>query len=128
SSTATTSKTVTVAVTGGTSFQTIVKTVTGGGFTCSGCHVYSSPSVVNTASQIGSAPPWDNATLSDGTTLYQRIRQRTNLVTPANSLLLLCPHSGCGGMPAQPSFSAQTAGTIYDQFLQWISHGAPPGN
>jgi len=125
---ATASKTVTVTVTGGTSFQTIVNTVTGAAFTCSGCHVYSSPSVVNTAAQIGSAPPWDNATLSDGTTLYQRIRQRTNIASPASSLLLVCPHSGCGGMAAQADFSSQLSGTIYDQFLQWISHGAPPGN
>jgi hypothetical protein len=126
--TATASKTVTVNVTGGTSFQTIVNTVTGGAFTCSSCHVYSSPSVVNTSTQSGSPPPWDNATLTDGTTLYQRIRQRTNIASAASSLLLVCPHSGCGGMSAQAAFSSQLSGTIYDQFLQWISHGAPPGN
>jgi len=31
-------------------------------------------------------------------------------------------------MAAQAAFSSQLPGTIYDQFLQWISHGAPPGN
>jgi hypothetical protein len=31
-------------------------------------------------------------------------------------------------MLAQTAFSSQASGTIYDQFLQWISHGAPPGN
>src|SRR6266853_5170531 len=128
SSPATASKTVSVTVVGGTSFQTIVNTVTGGTFTCSGCHVYGSPSVVNTSTQSGSAPPWDNATLTDGTTLYQRIQQRTSITSAASSLLLACPHSGCGGMPAQAAFSSQLSGSIYDQFLQWISHGAPPGN
>ena len=129
SSSASASRTLTVGVTGGTTFQTIVNTVNDGiNFPCAGCHVYSSPSVVNTATQIGSAPPWDNATLSDGTTLYQRIRQRTNIGSAASSLLLVCPHSGCGGMGAQTAFSSTLAGSIYDQFLQWISHGAPPGN
>jgi hypothetical protein len=131
STTSVASKTVSVTLPGntaGVSFQTIVNTVTGVSFTCSGCHVYSSPSVVNTKSQIGTAPPWDNATLVDGTTLYQRIRQRTDIVTPTNSLLLNCPHGGCGAMGAQTAFSSTAAGTIYDQFLQWISQGAPPGN
>jgi len=128
SSPATASKTVNANVAGGTSFQTIINTVTGVGFTCQGCHVYSSPSVINTSTQSGSAPPWDNATLADGTTLYQRIRQRTNIASAASSLLLVCPHSGCGGMSAQAAFSSQLPGTIYDQFLQWVSNGAPPGN
>ena len=33
-----------------------------------------------------------------------------------------------GGMSAQAAFSSQLPGTIYDQFLQWVSNGAPPGN
>jgi len=31
-------------------------------------------------------------------------------------------------MPAQPSFASTAVGTIYDQFLNWIKDGAPPGN
>jgi hypothetical protein len=71
-------------------------------------------------------PPWDNLSTKDAATLYQRLRQRINLGTPVNSLLLTCPHLGCGGMAAQADFSSVATGSNYDNFLKWIQDGAPP--
>jgi hypothetical protein len=125
SSPATASTTVNVTLVGGTSFQTIVNIVTSS--PCSGCHLYGNLSTIfNTSPQSGSAPAWDNANTADGVTLYQRIRQRVILgINAASSLLVVCPQSGCGGMPTQ-GFGPGTP--THDNILSWIQNGAPPGN
>ncbi len=124
SSSATASKTVSVTLVGGTSFQTIINTVTAS--PCSGCHIYTNlASIFNTSQQSGTAPAWDNANTADGMTLYQRIRQRVNLASPASSLLITCPQSGCGNMP---TYALGPGTATHDNFLSWIQHGAPPGN
>jgi len=118
-------KGIAVSPSGNVTFSSIVSTLSSAG--CLGCHGYGSlTGIYNTASQIGVAPPWDSANTAEGDTLYQRIRQRTDVASPASSLLLVCPHSGCGGMGAQAPFSATTSGTDYDNFLKWITDGAPP--
>ncbi len=124
SSPATASRTVSVTLNGGTSFQTIINIVTNS--PCSGCHLYGNlSSIFNTSPQSGTAPAWDNASTADGVTLYQRIRQRVNLASPASSLLVTCPQSGCGNMPTQ-NLGPGTA--THDNILSWIQNGAPPGN
>jgi hypothetical protein len=80
----------------------------------------------------GFPPAWADANTLGGvqTTLYQRVRQRVNLVTPTASLLIVCPNASCdgGAMPAQLNFSSTALGSNYDNFLKWIQDGAPPGN
>lgn len=127
SSPATASKTVTVSPSGGISFPTIVGVVNAS--PCSGCHLYINlANVVNPIFGSGYPPPWDNLTAKDGTTLYQRIRQRVNLGTPASSQLLVCPHSGCGGMPGAQTGFVNTTDANYVNVLTWIQNAAPPGN
>jgi hypothetical protein len=101
---------------------------------CSGCHQVTPPltGVFNTAVASGFPPAWADANTLGGvqTTLYQRVRQRVNLVTPTASLLIVCPNASCdgGAMPAQLNFSSTALGSNYDNFLKWIQDGAPPGN
>jgi hypothetical protein len=124
SSPATASNTVSVTLNGGTTFQTIVNIVTAS--PCSGCHIYTTlTGIFNTSPQSGTAPAWDNANTADGVTLYQRIRQRVNLASPASSLLVICPQSGCGNMPA---YALGPGTPTHDNILSWIQNGAPPGN
>ena len=117
---------------------------------CTGCHSGFVP-YHNPASNLpGFNPPdWANVTDTDGTTLYQRLRQRVNLATSANSLLLLNPSNdpsttintnghggGClagfniWGVAAGvgPYFCPDTSRANYDNFRAWILDGAPPGN
>jgi len=84
---------------------------------------------------------------TDGTILYQRVRQRVNLTTSTDSLLLLNPSNntntintnghGGGCQPGfniwgEPAFGAHgcsdTSRANYDNFNKWILDGAPPGN
>jgi PKD repeat protein len=133
STTSSVPKTITVTPTQGKTFAAIVVPVVGGA-PCSGCHQYGTPltGVFNPAVASGFPPPWDNANTLGGvqTTLYQRIRMRVNLASPAASLIIVCPNASCdaGAMPAQANFAATGVGSNYDNFLKWIQDGAPPGN
>jgi PKD repeat protein len=102
---------------------------------CTGCHVftpaYNDP---DPAANSGTEPSWENANDSNGKTLYERVRDRVNLGTPASSLLVLNPSNnstapngnGHGG-GCQASFGCAADGsTNYDSFLNWIEDGAPP--
>src|SRR6266568_416598 len=127
SSPATASKTVSVRPGGGILFTNIVGILNAS--PCSGCHIYgaSVTSVVNPADLAGFPPPWDNATAKDGTTLYQRVRQRV-ILGSSSSRLLVCPHTGCGAMGGSQTGFVNTTDTNYVNFLTWISNGAPAGN
>ncbi len=126
SSPATASKTVSVRPGGGILFTNIVGVLNAP--PCSGCHIYGNLSnVVNPADLAGFQPPWDNATAKDGTTLYQRVRQRV-ILGSSSSRLLACPHTGCGGMSGSQMGFVNTTDTNYVNFLTWISNGAPAGN
>jgi mono/diheme cytochrome c family protein len=133
SSTSAASKPVTVTTTQGKTFAATVVPVIGTS-PCSGCHQVTPPltGVFNTAVASGFPPAWADANTLGGvqTTLYQRVRQRVNLVTPTASLLIVCPNASCdgGAMPAQLNFSSTALGSNYDNFLKWIQDGAPPGN
>jgi hypothetical protein len=123
----TTTKTVTINPSGGIAFPVIVNTFSSAG--CLGCHQYSATGmgpltgIFNPAELSGFPPPWDNASTADTATIYMRVRQRVQ-----TGRLLTCPHSGCGGMPAQSTFSLTGAGSNFDNFSKWINDGAPPGN
>jgi hypothetical protein len=127
STTSSVPKTITVTPTQGKTFSAAVVPVIGGA-PCNGCHLTTTPltGVFNTASGSGFPPAWANGNTLGGiqTTLYQRVRQRVDLVTPSASLIIVCPTSGCdgGAMPAQAGFVAGP------DFLKWIQDGAPPGN
>ncbi|HZF18519.1 MAG TPA: hypothetical protein VE008_02300 [Burkholderiales bacterium] len=128
---ATASRTVSVSPGGGVTFPTIVNVLNSA--PCSGCHQYGSvvngvlQGVFNPASQIGTQPSWTNASTQEGDTLYMRVRQRV-ILGSSNSLLLRCPHLGCGGMGGNQAGFVNTTDTNYTNFLTWISNGAPPGN
>jgi mono/diheme cytochrome c family protein len=134
SSTSTTpTKSITVTTSQGKTFgATIVPVI--GATPCDGCHQVTAPltGVFNTAVNSGFPPAWANANTLGGiaTTLYQRVRQRVNLASPAASLIIVCPNASCdgGAMPAQANFSATGLGSNYDNFLKWIQDGAPPGD
>jgi len=112
-------------------FGTIASIVTCG----SGCHqlnTTTTSTLFNTIPQQGNPPPWANGNTADGATLYMRLRQRVVLPpSETTSLLLVCPHQGCGGMSNAygVSFGSTTLGSnsTYDQVHQWINAGAPPG-
>ncbi len=117
---------------------------------CSGCHFYGvANTYYNPVSNNGWNPQWENMTGIDGTTLYERVRQRVNLAVSTNSLLLLNPShdqgvtintNGHGGgcLPGfniwgvaanvAPYFCPDTSRANYDNFNNWILDGAPPGN
>ena len=124
---------------------------------CSGCHFHGTPRYnpfSNNPNGSGFEPPqWENMTGADGTTLYERVRQRVNLGTPASSLLVLNPTNttsvlnpivglnstghGGGCLPGfniwgEAAFGAHgcpdTSQANYNNFLNWIQDGAPPGN
>jgi mono/diheme cytochrome c family protein len=127
STTSSITKAITVTPTQGKTFNTAVVPVIGGA-PCNGCHQNTTPltGVFNTASGSGFPPAWANGNTLGGnqTTLYQRVRQRVSLGSPATSLIIVCPTSGCdgGAMPAQGGFVAGP------DFLKWIQDGAPPGD
>jgi hypothetical protein len=126
---------------------------------CSGCHFHVTPRYnpfSNNPNGSGFEPPqWENITGADGTTLYERVRQRVNLGTPTRSLLLLNPTNGNNGFNDNPVVGlnttphgggclagfniwgeaafgahgcADTSQANYNNFLNWIQDGAPPGN
>jgi len=122
---------------------------------CSSCHFHGAANTYynpfsNNPNGGGWEPPqWENMTGIDGTTLYERVRQRVNLATSTNSLLLLNPSNdpsttintnghGGGCLPGfniwgvgagvAPYFCPDTSRANYDNFRNWILDGAPPGN
>jgi len=101
---------------------------------CNGCHFFDPANTNNNnpdpAPNSGNPPSWENLADSNGKTLYQRVRDRVNLGTPASSSLVLNPANnpaGSHGGGCRDGFGCNATGTAnYDNFLNWIEDGAPP--
>jgi hypothetical protein len=128
----------------GITFATLGATTTGlfTTLTCTSCHF---GTAADPANNSGLAPSWQNVNDVNGKTLWRRVFQRVDLVTSANSLLLLNPSNtnnainpGGHGGGCRPGFNinnfavpgvcpdASTAN--YTTFQNWILDGSPPGN
>jgi hypothetical protein len=132
SNTNATTSTFNVNPTNGTTFSTMTGLFVSLG--CTGCHTGGG---VNPANNSGTPPDWTITIGSDGSTLWQRVFQRVDLGTAANSLLLLNPENitnsfnpnGHGG-GCRPGFGCDgtTGSANLTTFTNWILDGGAPGN